>query len=112
MNCTLATLLTCFHLSGIYVDSGLSIDDAGVWVYREERTRYMAPWSNCCISEESSEHRSDYTRNPYGHLALGYQLDLGRYIIHVDAAHESSIATNKDRGINSFEFGVRWFPFR
>lgn len=111
MDCTIAALLTCFHLSGVYVDSGLSYQDSGVFqTFTRDIWATDAEGHGDVISEHTDTvHRS---HSPYGRLALGYQLEFGNKTLSLEASHVSSVATTKDRGINSLSLSMRWFPWR
>jgi hypothetical protein len=108
MSCTLATLAACFSLGGIYVDTGLSYQDVG-----ERRFNYdleLLPdhadvtwWSD------------DSPQNPYGRLALGYQIEVqtmrSKVVLSLEASHISSIESHTDQGVNGITLGARYFPF-
>ena len=110
MDCTLAALIACFNLSGIYLDSGLSVQDY--------EPAYLKRWDFISYNGDGVEETgwreevSRSSRNPYGKIAVGYELDLRSVRIALEAVHQSSIATNSDKGINSLALSVRWFPFR
>lgn len=59
---------------------------------------------------------ANFTANPYGYLAFGYCRDMKiltmpmQFDTHL--FHESSLATNKDRGITAFSVGVRIWLFQ
>lgn len=47
--------------------------------------------------------------NPYTNIKLGYSWRISDSLrASISVEHESSIATNKDRGLNSMRFAVRW----
>lgn len=50
-------------------------------------------------------------RNPYGALAFGYDIKWRAIVIDLQLLHQSSLATNEDRGQNSVRLSVRWYPF-
>ena len=52
------------------------------------------------------------TANPYGVLQLGSTIYANkRWMVDLDLRHASSMATGQDKGINSAEFSVRFYPF-
>jgi hypothetical protein len=113
MSCTLATIAACFSLSGVYVDTGLDYQDVGVW-----RTEYRADPTvqrGGVIESGGRWISTNRSQNPYGRLALGYQMDMefgqSKVIFTLAGYHESSIATGNDRGVNGVTFGARYFPF-
>jgi hypothetical protein len=105
MDCTLATLIACFSWSGLYVDTGLVAQDVGAFEYTQIQT--MLPPPNDLIRVQDSRA----ARNPYGRLELGYELKVGSVVWSLSVAHLSSLKTDKDRGVNSVSFGMRWHPF-
>lgn len=110
MECTLAALLACFRLSGMYIDTGISIQDSGVESQTKEAAYdFYGGEYHLMDSAATSEH---FARNPYGRLSLGYQIDFGNVTWRFEASHLSSLATESDRGVNSIGISARWFPFR
>jgi hypothetical protein len=55
---------------------------------------------------------TDEARNPYGRFGLGYEINFQSVTWRIEATHVSSLATSKDRGVNSISINARWFPFR
>lgn len=110
MDCVLAALLSCFSLSGIYVDSGFSVQDyEQAYLKRWDFISYNGDGVQETGWREKVAHKS---RNPYGKLALGYELDFRSVRVALEAAHQSSVSSNSDKGINSLSLSLRWFPFR
>lgn len=113
MECTLATLIACFNLSGLYVDSGLQFQDSGVEQVRDVSKYRWIPGDQDFELDSATTHRSSRdAANPYGRLALGYAVELPRVTLSLELAHVSSLATDSDRGVNSLQLRARWFPFR
>lgn len=110
MDCTLAALLSCFSLSGVYIDSGLSVLDSEIPAYNLSAQQWQAPDQTLLRLEGHLVNPK--TENPYGRLAIGYEIDFMSVRVAIEASHLSSVATNKDRGINSLSLSMRWFPFR
>lgn len=111
--CTLATLAACFSLGGIYVDTGLDYQDIGVW-----RTEYHQDFHsehNGLIEDGGIWKSTNSAQNPYGRLALGYQMDLqfgsSKVVLSLEGWHSSSIETKHDRGVNGWTLNARYFPF-
>jgi hypothetical protein len=55
---------------------------------------------------------STYSENPYGRLALGYEIEFRHISWSLEVAHTSSLASSTDRGINSVQLRAHWYPFR
>lgn len=52
--------------------------------------------------------------NPYMRNAVGFKLPFRKVDVYVDLYfHESSISSDKDRGVNGYPaIRAQWFPFR
>lgn len=113
MDCTLAALVACLSWSNLYIDSGLSWQDAGIYehyeAYRSERIIRDGIEESGSTNEVWSAHTA---ANPYGRLAIGYEIEFSQFKVRLEASHISSIATNQDRGVNAISLGARWYPFR
>jgi hypothetical protein len=105
MECTLATLVACFSWSGLYVDTGIQVNDVGPY----SRTYVDSP--NIDAPMEYRDFRLP-ARNPYGSFGIGYDVTVGRFTWSLSAQHVSSLDTGEDHGVNSIRLGVRWRPFR
>lgn len=113
MECSLFALIACFTWSSFYVDAGLAYQDAGIYVVHEGYS--TATLAHDGLVETSSIHRrvvQNFVDNPYGRIALGYELSFHAASIRVEAMHISSLATNEDRGVNSIAINARWYPFK
>lgn len=114
MECSIHALIACFSWAGLYIDSGLSYQDAGV--YRSyEVSKYERQLVNGAEQSSGETHQAwdrHSAQNPYGRLALGYEIDLGQLTWRIEAEHVSSLTTSKDRGVNSFTISAKWYPFR
>lgn len=110
MECTLATLMACFSWSGLFLDSSIQVQDAGIaynytfetWELRGQQ------WENT----RREDIFSDTSQNPYGSVAIGYVVDFPTAQLSLEARHTSSLALEDDKGINSLQLRLRWFPFR
>lgn len=110
MDCALQALMACFSLSGIYFDSGISVQDYEPAYLHRFDYQYI---DTGAVQETSwREEISHRSRNPYGRLSLGYELDFKSIRIALEAMHNSSIATKDDKGVNSLSLTMRWYPFR
>lgn len=109
MECAIATLLACFSWSGLYIDSGLSYQDIG-----ESRLEWQTSQSqhDGVVETISRQARIDSPANPYGRIALGYEVSFDVLTWRLEASHVSSIATGQDRGVNAVSVSARWYPFR
>lgn len=109
MDCTLATLIACFHMSNLYVDTGLLAQDAS-FPHMETHTHVNTlPGAIETVTEREMTMRS---ANPYGRLAIGYGIDFRSVSLSMELAHVSSLATDSDRGVNSLQLRARWYPLR
>jgi hypothetical protein len=112
MECTLATLIACFNLSGFYIDSGLMYLDSGV----QEQTIEHTNWTIINGTDYATDRKTEViahhsARNPYGRLSLGYEVNLNSVSFRLEAGHWSSLSTTRDRGINAVSLSARWHPF-
>lgn len=106
---TLHTLIACFSWSSLYVDGGLQMNDYDTprLEWRQYTNHLPGVTETVRYQTIVSEHE-----NPYGRLALGYEMAFPSVSLRIEAAHLSSIATSNDRGLNALSFSVRWYPFR
>lgn len=108
MDCSLAALIACFSWSNLFVDTSVVFQDNGI-----ERIfigdSYV--WNDGYQLADHAVARYQFAENPYGKLAVGYQVQINGMTWTLEAAHSSSLTSGKDRGINSLALGVRWFPF-
>lgn len=113
MECSLAALIACFSWSNLYIDGGVLYQDGG----EHFTTNYVASaivvdGDHVSQMDAREAYASNVAQNPYGRLSLGYQIDFRNTSWRLEASHISSVATSKDRGINSIAISARWFPFR
>lgn len=108
MDCTLATLLACFSWSGLYLDADLSYLDTDV-----PRREWFVQTNQLDWGIETAVWTAENTRpaNPYGRLAIGYQIELSSVTLSLEGSHMSS-TIDSDRGFNAVSVRARWFPFR
>jgi hypothetical protein len=109
MDCALSMLIACLSWSGLYIDSGVSFQDRGE--YREQWKSFELR-SDGLIESGSYLAKSDSAQNPYGRIALGYEVGFTRLTWRLEASHVSSMVTNRDRGVNAVSVSARWYPFR
>lgn len=107
--CSLHALLACFNLSGLYVDSGLSWQDTSL--PHQELTTTTTDLGSV-IETVTVPYTTDRPFNPYGRIALGYELRFSSVALALEASHTSSLAISDDRGINAVTLRARWYPFR
>ena len=112
MECTIAALIACFSWSGVYLDSGLSFQDIGT-PYQEWRTHVNHTPSGAIETVTQLETLDD-PFNPYGWVALGYQLDFRTWTIELSGRYGNASLDEDSPGkaIKSLNLGVRWYPFR
>lgn len=113
MDCALTTLIACFSWSNLYLDSGVSWQDAGIEHHYQQRSHDYIERRGLTEevwTDERWQVRS--AENPYGRIAFGYEIGFRSLTWRIEAAHVSSIAASHDRGINSVSIGARWYPFR
>lgn len=106
---TLHTLLACFSWSNLYIDGGLQYQDITVPRSVMRTTVYRTP---SAVETVTALYSWDDDQNPYGRLALGYELRFHSVSWRVEATHISSINTGTDRGVNAIGISARWYPFR
>ena len=118
MECTLATLVACFSWSGFFVDAGLSYQDGGLYKeYRTDTSALVVVDGEATANSDSAVLISHEATNPYVRIALGFEIslslgDLGLIELSVEAFHQSSLATDIDRGFNGGMISAKWYPFR
>lgn len=107
--CSLLALIACFSWTNLYIDGGLQFQDIGQrrmeWISRTNH-------EGSAIETVTTLEPVDDPYNPYGRLALGYQIEFKSITLSLEAAHTSSLETNTDRGVNSVGLRMRWYPFR
>lgn len=111
MNCALATLAACFHLSGLYVDASAGAFDAGVEATRQYVAVYAERYGTPVLAAYYQDGFDRAVLNPYGRLAVGYRVSFESADFYLEASHVSSLATDSDRGRNALMVGVRYYPF-
>lgn len=107
--CSLYALLACFSWSSLYVDGGLSFQDSSP-VHQEWQTQINARAG--AIETVRTQFTTDRPLNPYGRVALGYEVRFGSVTMALEASHVSSVETTADRGVNAIGIRARWYPFK
>lgn len=112
--CSLFALIACFNWSNLYIDGGLAYLDVGETVVKQQWVEDFVYISDLdpTHSTRYSESVSNSPQNPYGRLSVGYQIDFQHVSWSIEVQHTSSLATDRDRGVNSVQLRARWFPFR
>lgn len=115
MDCSLAVLIACFSWANVYVDSGLSVQDSGVYQHFNHAVtdQYLNDSGDWIAQTTRRTAWGDHSAaNPYGRLALGYEMNFGSLSVRMEASHTSSLRTESDRGLNALTLSARWYPFR
>jgi hypothetical protein len=113
MTCTLATIAACLSLSNVYVSTGVGFQDSGVEQFGYVTTEHVShsPFG----AHRQTETRHGYSHeaiNPYGSLAIGIRIEFSpEFLATIEGRHDSSLASNDDRGVNSVRFQLFWFPW-
>jgi hypothetical protein len=116
--CGIEALLACFSLSGFYVDGALSAHDRGQG--RAVTQQVTTERADCfkgsaCMRYDYTTNATSIDRSPqnaYGRVAIGYDVTVRQFALRLEASHESSIATGRDRGVNAVTLGLTWRPFK
>jgi hypothetical protein len=111
MECSLAALIACFSWSNFYVDAQISYQDRSVpyheWAYIGTTTATSG------LIETTHRSTISYEKeNPYMRPAIGIKLPFRSIDISAEIFHESSISSDRDRGVNGFAVKAQWFPFK
>jgi hypothetical protein len=107
--CSLFALLACFNWSGLYIDGGLQFNDYDTLRYGfSDSVTINGPGVSETISYQTAIPERD---NPYGRLALGYEVSFPNVSLRLEASHLSSVTTS-DKGLNAISLSARWYPFR
>lgn len=111
MECSLAALIACFSWSNLYVDAQISYQDRSVpyheWAYAGTNTSSSGLVETTYVSKIRNENESPYMRN-----AIGFRLPFRAIDVSLEAFHDSSIPSSRDRGVNGVAIRAQWFPFR
>jgi hypothetical protein len=109
MDCSLFALLVCLNWSNVYIDTGLSYQDSSA-EHQEWRTHVNVMPG--VIETVHTQYTTTRPLNPYGRIALGYEIRFTRVTLALEASHYSSFETADDRGVNALSLKARWYPFR
>lgn len=110
MECTLAALIACFSWSNLYIDAQVSYQDTAV---PHHYWKDISPPQNSSVRETAFVSTiGNESQNPYMRNAIGYQLRFKYVDLSAEVFHDSSMASEKDRGVNGFGIKARWYPFR
>lgn len=110
MDCTIATLIACFSWSNLYLDGGLQYNDYDT--LRPGFTDSVTIATASAVETISYQTAIAERDNPYGRIALGYELAFSSVSLRLEASHLSSLASDDDHGLNAISFSARWYPFR
>ena len=110
MECSLAALIACFSWSNLYIDAQVSYVDRAV-PYHEWRD-VSPPSVNGVVERAYVSTISNENENPYLRNAIGFKLAFRTIDLSAEIFHDSSMSSDKDRGVNGFALRAQWFPFR
>lgn len=111
MECSLAALIACFSWSNLYIDAEISYQDLSV-PYHEWKYEGSSMSQGGLIESTWRSTISYEDENPYGRTAIGLKLPFRTIDLSAEVFHESSVSSNKDRGVNGVAIKAQWFPFR
>lgn len=111
MECSLFALIACFSWSNLYLDTEISYQDRSVPYHYWKDVSPTASDTGAVESAYTSTIGAD-GQNPYYRGAIGIKIPFQSIDVMAEVFHESSIATNKDHGVNGIAIRARWFPFR
>lgn len=111
MECSLAALVACFSWSNLYIDTQISYQDRAVpyheWAYEGTSTSQGGLVESTWRSTITNENENPYLRN-----AIGIRLPFRAIDVSAEIFHDSSMSSDRDRGVNGFAIKAQWFPFR
>lgn len=111
MECSIAALIACFSWSNLYLDAQISYQDRSVpyheWAYSGTHISQSGLVESTWLSTITNENENPYMRN-----AIGMKLPFRSIDVSLEAFHDSSISSDRDRGVNGFAVKAQWFPFR
>jgi hypothetical protein len=110
VECSFAALIACFTWSNLYLDaSAIALDDAmmGRAEWRVDELR-----SDGLVETHGRYVWVDDPFNPYGKLALGYQMQLGSVTFTAEVSRMESFEDSPENAVHALSVGMRWYPFR
>lgn len=107
--CSIHALIACFSWSSFYVDGGIAYQDRALPHQVFDTTTLT---SSSVVETIITQRTTEAASNPYGRLALGYELQFKSLTLAIEASHVSSLDTDKDDGINSIGIKAHWYPFK
>lgn len=110
MECSLAALIACFSWSNLYIDTQISYVDRAV-PYHYWRD-VSPPPTNGVVERAYVSTISNENENPYLRNAIGFKLPFRSIDVSAEIFHDSSMSSDKDRGVNGVAIRAQWFPFR
>lgn len=110
MECSIAVLMACFSWSNFYVDAHVTAIDK---TFPHQEWRVSEYRGNGVIETTGQYVWTDRPNNPYGGVALGFELPFSNLRISAEVSHMlSSMRTDEDRGINAISLRAKWYPLR
>lgn len=111
MECSLFALIACFSWSNLYVDNEISYQDRSV-PYHYWKDVSPPPTATGAVERASVSTIGSESQNPYYRGAIGIKIPFRAIDLSAEVFHDSSIATDRDRGVNGVAIRATWFPFR
>lgn len=107
--CSIHALLACFSWSNLYIDGGLSYQDAD-FPRQEWRTHVnVLPG----VTETVSQFETvDDPYNPYGRIAIGHEFNFRTFTVSAEAFYRGSFDDNGAPAVKGFTVRARWYLFR
>lgn len=109
--CSLHALIACFSWSNLYIDGGLSYQDATELPYAEWRTHVnRLPGA---IETVTQLETFDDPFNPYGRIAFGYDFNFRTITISAEAFYRNSFDDDyPGQAVKGIGLKARWYLFR
>jgi hypothetical protein len=107
--CSLFALIACFSWGNLYLDGGMSYQDAE-YPHQEWVTQVnQLPGVTETVTQLQT---TDEPFNPYGRGALGYEIRFRSVTISAEAFISGSMNNDGADPVNGFALKARWYPFR
>jgi hypothetical protein len=112
MECLLTAILsTCFSWANLYIDNEISYQDRSV-PYHYWKEVSPTPSATGAVETSYLSTIGHESQNPYYRAAIGIRIPLRSIDLSAEVFHDSSISSDKDRGVNGVAIRATWFPFR
>lgn len=102
----MSCILSVICASGLFVDAGIASSNVTEnYLQVDSATKYGKTYQIVSLDDQA--------KNPYGRIAIGFSAELtSKLSARIEYSHQSSLATNKDRGFENLEFRLTFRPFR